>query len=67
MIRIVNGPQDLKGFDQDQFYRVYEMREDGSELAALASTASEARDTHAMLVDLTNKQYTIYPPKAQAN
>jgi hypothetical protein len=75
MIRIVNGPQDLKGFDQDQLYRVYDLgiRNSGAavvpELVALASTIGEALDAREMLGDLCkfNRDYHIAPPKAQTN
>ncbi len=75
MIRIVNGPQDLKGFDQDQLYRVYDIGVLNSEtptvpeLVALASTVGEALDAREMLGDLCKwkRAYHITPPTSQAN
>lgn len=70
MIRIVNGPQDLKGFDQDQLYRVYETQtEQAGELVAVATTIGEALDAKEMLGDLHGfkRSYHISPPRAQAN
>ncbi len=70
MIKIVNGPQDLKGFDQDQLYRVYEMKvEQPGELIALATTIGEALDAKEMLGDLTGfkRTYHITPPRTLAN
>ncbi len=70
MIRIVNGPQDLKGFDQDQLYRVYETQtEQAGELVAVATTVGEALDAKEMLGDLRGwkRTYHISPPRSQAN
>lgn len=67
MIRIVNGPQDIKGFDQTQLFRVYETQGDDGELVALATTVGEALDARSMLVELTGRTYHISPPKSQAN
>jgi hypothetical protein len=44
-------------------YRVY----DGADLAAIATSAEEAKDALEMLADLTGKNYHIAPPKALSN
>lgn len=67
MIKIISGPNDHRYFNTGELYRVYEMREEGTELVALATTVGEALDARAMLVDLTRKQYTISPPDKLAN
>lgn len=75
MIKIISGPQDLKGFEQELFYRVYDLGVLNSgtavvpELVALATTVGEALDAREMLSDLNKWQrdYHITPPTAEAN
>lgn len=67
MIKIINGPADTRGFNQSEFYRVYESKDDDGQLAALASSPSEAHDAQEMLFDLTGRTYYIVSPAAKAN
>lgn len=75
MIKIISGPVDLKGFDQEQFYRVYDIGVLNAgtamvpELVALATTVGEAMDAREMLGDLAKwkRAYHITPPVKQAN
>jgi hypothetical protein len=71
MIKIVSGPQDTKGFNVDDLYRVFEVTDPDwvkvADLAALASSESEAHDALEMLFDLTGKKYHISPPRKLAN
>jgi hypothetical protein len=67
MIKIVSGPADTRGFNQNEFFRIYEAEGDDGKLAALASSSSEAHDAQEMLFDLTGRTYYIVSPAALAN
>lgn len=67
MVKIVSSPADIKGFKQDEFYRVYETDAIDGELRAVATTVGEALDAREMLNDLTGKTYHISPPRAESN
>lgn len=68
MLKIVSSPADTKGFDVDQFYRVYRVAKDVDwSLAAICSSSEEAHDAQEMLCDLTAGQYHISPPRSKTN
>lgn len=67
MLKIVNSQTDLKGFNQDEFYSVYRINGDTTELVAIASSLEEAEDAHEMLNDLRSAEYHVFLPKAKAN
>lgn len=67
MIKIVSGPTDLKGFDTDHFYTVFQTNGDSFDIVAIASSPGEAIDAQEMIADLKGGRFHITPPKACTN